>query len=272
MEDPLLMPSLRPEISVVVATHMRSKLLSRTLESVLKSEHPNFELIVVSDERSTDTASVVLSCLRPQDTFVSLGSGGGPADSRNLGACLASGDYLVFVDDDDGINPSYLKEASNFGRQNPGCIGYCDFDVVVEDREKSLQIESKRLAIGANDMQSVWVKNFIPNSALVYPKHVYKEVKHDSGLACYEDWDFLLASMKVAPLQHYESAGPVIYKDYIRRESRRGGGAEQDLALAKRNFLLVYARQRAPTAAIRLMRMNLLKSVGLSADDIQNIF
>ena len=88
-----------PFFSVIIPTHNRAALLADAVGSVRAQRYTNFELIVVDDGSTDDTAALLdgfAGCLKwyRQDRR-------GPGASRNLGASHATGDYLAFLDSDD---------------------------------------------------------------------------------------------------------------------------------------------------------------------------
>ena len=88
--------------------------LGRCLDGLVNSDYDNFEVIVV-DDCSTDNSAAIAAaygarCLQTPQTL-------GPAGARNLGASEASGDILVFVDADVVVPPEALSRiADDFAR------------------------------------------------------------------------------------------------------------------------------------------------------------
>ena len=86
------------EVSIVVLTQGKRIELVECLRSILCQENSFFEVIVVNNSsRALDIQGIELY----QDKFKLINTGGnfGTA-ARNVGAALASGEYLVFLDDD----------------------------------------------------------------------------------------------------------------------------------------------------------------------------
>lgn len=67
-------------------------------------------MIVVSDVVDAATDLVCGQFLSAQDVYVRRNGQPGPSESRNLGLQLASGRYVLFLDDDDTLNDGYLAE------------------------------------------------------------------------------------------------------------------------------------------------------------------
>ncbi len=90
--------------SVILCTFNRARLLRRILESLgrqtVKTER--FEVIVVDDGSDDDTQEIVreMSTKHSGISLVSTGRNLGASGARNLGLALATGDYILFTDDD----------------------------------------------------------------------------------------------------------------------------------------------------------------------------
>jgi glycosyltransferase involved in cell wall biosynthesis len=98
----------RPEVTVVVPTHDREALLRQTLGSILGQRGVDFEVIVVDDGSSDDTAAAVAGLGDPRVRLVRHGRPLGVAAARNRGIAEAAGAWLAFCDDDDLWAPDKL--------------------------------------------------------------------------------------------------------------------------------------------------------------------
>src|SRR5687767_3522938 len=88
-----------PTFSVVIPTYNRTALLRRTLESVWRQTFTDFEVIVV-DDGSTDGTVDYLRSLGGHVRWLTQPNSG-PGAARNLGASVASAEYVAFLDSDD---------------------------------------------------------------------------------------------------------------------------------------------------------------------------
>src|SRR5580704_8901642 len=94
--------------SIIVTCFNQSAFIRETIESACNQTYPAKEVIVV-DDASTDESSRILSEYRDQITLICCHENGGPSAGRNLGASSAEGDYLVFLDGDDVLQPWALE-------------------------------------------------------------------------------------------------------------------------------------------------------------------
>ena len=105
------------DVSVVIPTHNRSALLSRTLRSALRQERVDFEVIVV-DEASNDDTPALLSALDDHRVRVLRHEiPRGLSAARNHGAEHARGEWLAFLDDDDLWAPDKLFRQMSAARE-----------------------------------------------------------------------------------------------------------------------------------------------------------
>ena len=105
------------DVSVVIPTHNRSALLSRTLRSALRQERVDFEVIVV-DEASSDDTPALLSALDDHRVRVLRHEiPRGLSAARNHGAEHARAEWLAFLDDDDLWAPDKLFRQVSAARE-----------------------------------------------------------------------------------------------------------------------------------------------------------
>ncbi|MDQ3980017.1 MAG: glycosyltransferase [Actinomycetota bacterium] len=101
-----------PLVSVVTATYNRSSVLELALQTLLHQTFVNWELWVVGDACTDDTAAVVEALGDPRARFVNLpqncGEQSGP---NNEGVRRAHGRYIAFLNHDDFWFPDHLEKA-----------------------------------------------------------------------------------------------------------------------------------------------------------------
>lgn len=113
-------------VSVVIPCFNAGRHLDEAVQSALSQTWPELEVVVV-DDGSTDpeTLHVLESASWPR-TRIFRQPNAGPAAARNLAIQKAQGDYILPLDADDTIDPSYAEKgvAVLDARPEVGCV-YC---------------------------------------------------------------------------------------------------------------------------------------------------
>ena len=92
----------RPVVSVVMATFNRSNIIGHSIQSLISGSFQEWELIVVGDACTDDTASVIERISDPRIRFINLAQNcGEQSGPNNIGAEMARGEYLAFLNHDD---------------------------------------------------------------------------------------------------------------------------------------------------------------------------
>jgi glycosyltransferase involved in cell wall biosynthesis len=132
-----------PTISVVVPTHNRANLLPRAIRSVLAQTFEDFELIVVDDASTDETASIVRG-LQGRDYrvhYLRHASNQGEAASRNTGIAAAQGEFIAFLDDDDEWLPRKLEEQlAVFSKSSVQSLGMVYCGVIFVDASTRIEL------------------------------------------------------------------------------------------------------------------------------------
>lgn len=100
-------------VSVVIPTYNREKLLPKALNSVINQTYQNWELIVVDDNSTDNTAALVNSYSKNDKRirYVLSDHKKGPSGTRNCGLLQCSGEYIAFLDSDDEWMNHHLTDS-----------------------------------------------------------------------------------------------------------------------------------------------------------------
>lgn len=98
-------------ISLIIPVYNDKDYIGQCLNSIFKCNFKKqFEVIVVDDGSSDGLAKIVVSF---SCRLISTGKNSGPGAARNLGAELAKGDILAFVDSDCVVSENWLSIIDN---------------------------------------------------------------------------------------------------------------------------------------------------------------
>lgn len=105
--------------SIITPVYKRHQEISELLQSLSLQDYKNFEVIIVDNSPDDSLNPIILTYQRHIKLSYRYHSGLGVSESRNLGVKYANGDYVVFVDSDCIIPPSYLSIVNSFLEANP---------------------------------------------------------------------------------------------------------------------------------------------------------
>src|SRR5947208_5049800 len=109
---------MTPAISVILPVHNRADVLGRAIRGVLDQTLKDFELIVVDDGSTDDSASVAKSFGDPRIRIIELGQNRGGNAARNAGVRAAGAPLIAFLDSDDTYLPEKLERVvAEFARR-----------------------------------------------------------------------------------------------------------------------------------------------------------
>lgn len=94
--------------SVIIPAYNAEKTLGECMDSLLRQDYEDYEIIVVDDGSEDNTKGVAESYGNDKIRCVRQPNGGVSA-ARNTGIALARGEYIIFCDADDCVSPHYVR-------------------------------------------------------------------------------------------------------------------------------------------------------------------
>ena len=179
-----------PMFSVVIPTYNRAAFVSRAVMSVLEQNLSGFEVIVVDDGSTDDTAEVIGRIDDPRVIYLQKGNEERAA-ARNAGARIARGRYVTFLDSDDQVYPDHLQTALEVtATLDHPAIFHLGYEVVNDAESTSRQIDF--LPCEANDL--LLTGNYLSCNGVFLRKDVADEFPFntDRELSATEDYELWL--------------------------------------------------------------------------------
>ena len=129
----------KPYVSILIPAHNEAEVIEKTIENISKMDYPKFEMIVI-DDRSTDNTAAVLEeiCTRyPNLKYFSRTQEAFPGKSAVLNDALkiAKGDAILVFDADARVKPDFLKEL--IPALEPDQVGAVQARKVIINREQN---------------------------------------------------------------------------------------------------------------------------------------
>jgi glycosyltransferase involved in cell wall biosynthesis len=99
-----------PKVSVIVPVFNAEEFLPECIESILAQTYPCFEVIVI-DDGSLDLSGKICDDFSKKDVRIRVfhETNAGVSAARNRGLTEVRGEWIIFVDADDFIEPNYLE-------------------------------------------------------------------------------------------------------------------------------------------------------------------
>ncbi len=98
-----------PKVSIIIVNYNGKELLQKCLDSLLKVNYDNFEIILV-DNNSTDGSVEFITKNYPSLIIIKLDSNKGFAEPNNVAAKISKGKYLLFLNNDTVVTPNFIFE------------------------------------------------------------------------------------------------------------------------------------------------------------------
>ena len=111
-------------VSVIVPIYNVEKYVSRCVNSLIKQDYNNIEIILI-DDGSSDGSSAMLDEMAGQDARIHVfhQENRGVSAARNVGIKRAHGEFIMFVDGDDWVDSNYVSYFLDLVLRNNTTIG-----------------------------------------------------------------------------------------------------------------------------------------------------
>lgn len=178
-------------VSIIVACYKQAEYLSEALESVLSQTYDNWECVIVNDGSPDNTDDIALSYLQRDTRFKYISQENkGVCIARNRGIASSCGTFILPLDADDLIAPTYLEKAVGYFMAFPKTK-------LVYGKAKYIGDKSGCWDLPAYNYERFIWDNCIFNSAM-FRRSDYNATKgyNDNMKHGNEDWDFWLSLLK----------------------------------------------------------------------------
>ncbi|MBV9251607.1 MAG: glycosyltransferase [Acetobacteraceae bacterium] len=189
-------------VSVIIPAYNAEQHLARAVNSVLSQTCAPLEIIVIDDGSSDETEKVAAtfgSAIR----FVRK-TNGGPASARNLGAKMASGEWLALLDADDWWYPDKLEAQLALYTSPDVALIRC----LADSDQPQGPVELR--------FHDLWERNWITNSSVLVRRSVFQQLGgFDEGreLISVEDYNLWI---RIAASGHRIVTCPQVLTHYTR--------------------------------------------------------
>ena len=195
-------------VSVIMATKNRREMLECALYSVIQQTYQAWEIVLINDGGENVRDIIERLGLEQRVRYLQNARSIGQAKARNKALQTASGEIIVFLDDDDLYLPDHLQTVVAAFQDTSCVFAYTDADVVQEVLRNGQRREVSRSAAyrhGAYSRRKLHIDNYIPINTWAVRKCCLDEVGgFDESLSCCEDWELLLRIAQQHEFVHLE--------------------------------------------------------------------
>ena len=205
-------------ISVISPCYNVEAYVARFIDSVLAQTYPFWELILI-DDGSTDKTGIICDEYAKKDHRIRVihKQNEGVSEARNKGLEISIGEYIVFWDPDDWVEPDLLKFFFDACIRIKCDMAACDILYVSQDESGFLakipgckwgDLQKEKKVTDKEMYYSIFIKSATLFNKLFTAKKI-NSIRFDQEKHYGEDTDFLLRAM-----QHMQSAVLLPYIGY----------------------------------------------------------
>lgn len=100
--------------TIIIPAYNTGNAIRKCIDSIIAQSYSDWELIIVDDGSKDGTPAIIDDYAQrdPRIRAIHI-SNGGVSNARNVGLDHAQGEYVMFVDSDDWIEPDYLQQVED---------------------------------------------------------------------------------------------------------------------------------------------------------------
>lgn len=173
------------KFSIITAAYNIGNYIQRAIESVIKQNFKNYELIVVNDCSKDDTEEKILEYANKFDNikYIKHEENKKLGTARNTALQVASGEYIIYLDGDDYLAEDNVLQKLNdlIGEDKPDIV-YLGFKIEGDREELVIPTEetcTKTYKAAIDKYPNVWSKcwrhEFLKENNIRFPDYRYYE-------------------------------------------------------------------------------------------------
>ncbi len=178
-----------PLVSVVIPYFHLDRFIESAVASAAAQTHPRVEIIVVNDGsfRAADSILVELAERYGLRLLTQVNSGLGAA--RNAGIVQARGKYVMFLDADNELEPTFVERCVEVLEADPRLVYATTWLRYVDERGAPWRGRTTGYQPLGNWSELVEERNVAGDAAAVFRRGVFSNgLKYSPELTSYEDW------------------------------------------------------------------------------------
>lgn len=178
-------------VSVIMPCYNDGKYIMEAIESIKCQTYTQWELIIIDDGSDDEETIRIINSIGDEKIRVLHTEHVRPAGARNYGIKHANGKYILPVDSDDKIDPTYMEKAvRKIQSDNKIGVVYCEADLFGE--------KTGKWDLPAYSFDKMLLDNVVFVTALFYKEDWEKVGGFNTNMkAGMEDYDFWLGILEL---------------------------------------------------------------------------
>ncbi len=183
------------EVSIIVPAYNVEDYIEKCIDSILNQSYKNFELLIIDDGSSDNTADICKAYLKDKRIKLICQKNSGVSNARNKGINMAKGKYIAFIDADDELAENYIEKMLKTLEATKSEMTCCSYSKDIEEMKNNNEQENYILSsaefisqITKNNLEEcyIWNKLFIRD--IIIKNNIFFE----ENIIIWEDMLFLL--------------------------------------------------------------------------------
>jgi len=222
------------KVSVVLPTYNQSQYLEKALQTVMCQTFRDFELIIVNDGSTDNTASLLTAFQHPQIHVITQTNKGLPT-ALNNGFAAARGEYWTWTSTDNIVATTWLEELVHALEDSPAEVGYaCSPYAVIDEHDRVLHTNKDQRF----DVVSLLMRH-TGNASFLYRAELAKKIGHyDVNLNYAEDLDMWVRMAQQTRAVHVDK---VLYS--YRQHSQSMTTQQDKVRAASKGMIIKFLQQ-----------------------------
>lgn len=215
------------DLSIIVPAYNVEKYIEECIESVLKQEFKNYELIIVEDFSKDGTKEKIKKYEKEKNIKIIYNlENKGQAFSRNLGLKISKGRYVLFLDADDYLNKINFKEIIHYlDDENLEIITFNFYNLRKKETIRiKRKLEEKKIITGKDFLKLTFsTKESYPMPWLyLYSREflIKNKLYFNTSMRGEEDSDLYIKIMFCAERIGYKNIEIVFYRENFEGQSK----------------------------------------------------
>ena len=227
-------------------------MLERAVQSVLRQDYDNLELLIVADACTDNTAKIIKSIADERVCYLPLEQNAGGAQTRNVGMDMARGEYIAFLDDDDEWFETKLSKQVAVFRANPDtAIVSCQYAAFDGQKEKISRVPEIVL------FSDLMYRNYCGSFSFCMTKREFlRDLRINPRLRASQDWDLWSKILIQTGLKCRVVQEPLIryYFDHNDRLTQNYDAALKSFVIFLRNYWHLMNKEQQSFQLYRLSK------------------